>query len=479
MNNHRLLIDDITNIRRKDYICSLPRSAKANIMKQLFLISFIILSISSISKAQSIKAIPNGDFESWDSASYTYLDSPWISSNYGYLTPDSFINVTKVKGKTGFAVHIGSVINIMYQHGGHVAMMLLDSQTPAGISGYYRSHLINNDTAWVVVEFIKGGVFKLLKFPIFASKDTFTEFNFSIPMLPGRSDTVTIGAILDLPPSIADTGSWFELDQLAFTGSGITQQIPDGDFDSWTTIYSHLPTGWATPSSPANSGISKSTDHYSGKYSVKLSSQPSLGYFGELWSGKYGTGGPFNLTMDTLTGYYKYNSLMTDSGGISVNLMQGGSYVGFSKYYFHPSASWQYFELPINSFNNVPDTMQITINSTTDYNDTLGCSLYLDDLQLKSQPVTSGLHGLSKTASAISAFPDPTQNQLNIRFGSNPPSELGIKIYNPEGKLVLDNGFRSGSTTVTVPIDQLSAGLYFYEITANGSTVRNRFVKAN
>jgi len=448
-------------------------------MRHLLLLFLAIISISAITHAQTIKTIPNGDFENWDSTSYTYLDSPWVSSNYDYFTADSLINVTKVKGKIGSAVHIGSVISNIGQPGGHIAMMLMDSQTLGGVSGYYRSNFVNNDTAWIVVEFVKGGDIKLSKFPIFASRDTFTKFNFYLPTFPGRSDTVRIGAILDLPPYIADTGSWFELDQLAFTGPGVTQQITNGGFDSWTTIYSSTPTGWATPSSYANSGISKSTDHYSGKYSVKLTTQPNLGRFGELWSGADGKGGAYNLTVDTLTGYYKYNSRMTDSGEIMINLMEGGSYIGFNTYYFLPSASWQYFELPFNSFNNVPDTMQITINSTTDYNDTLGSNLYLDDLQLKSQPLISGITGLSKITSDITAFPDPAQNQLNIRFGNNAPSEFDLKIYNPEGRLVIDKGFHSGGSSVAVSIDQLSAGLYFYEITANGNIVRNKFVKIN
>ena len=130
----------------------------------------------------------------------------------------------------------------------------------------------------------------------------------------------------------------------------------------------------------------------------------------------------------------------------------------------------------INS-TSTPDTMRIDIYSSI--NGTGGGTLYLDDLQLKSQPHTAGISFNSKPDFGISAFPNPAQNQLNIHFSSNVPPEFGLKIYNSEGRLMIDNEFNSGSSTVTVPINQLSEGLYFYEIATNGSSVRNKFVKSN
>ncbi len=109
----------------------------------------------------------------------------------------------------------------------------------------------------------------------------------------------------------------------------------------------------------------------------------------------------------------------------------------------------------------------------------IGSILYLDDLQLKSQPHTAGLFDIIPKSIRITAFPDPAQNQLNIRFKDYVPSEFDLKIYNSQGRLLIDNQFNSGSSTISVPIGQLNAGLYFYEVTTDGSIIRNKFVKGN
>jgi len=84
-----------------------------------------------------------------------------------------------------------------------------------------------------------------------------------------------------------------------------------------------------------------------------------------------------------------------------------------------------------------------------------------------------------KSDIGIIAYPNPAQNQLNFHFSGTIPSEFGIRVYSAEGKLMMDNNYQSGSSTVSLPVSQLSAGLYFYEISANGSLLRDKFVKNN
>ncbi len=189
-------------------------------------------------------------------------------------------------------------------------------------------------------------------------------------------------------------------------------------------------------------------------------------------------GQPYQRTTDTLTGYYKYIPSGIDTGGLLVNLQSQGNILYQTGSNLPPTSTWTPFLIPINSPSR-PDTMRIDLYSSTNYLNTGGSTLFLDALQLKSQPHTAGISINSKPDFGISAFPNPAQNQLNIHFGSNVPSEFGMKIYNSEGRLMLDNEFNSGTSTITVPINQLSDGLYFYEISTNGTVVRNKFVKNN
>ncbi len=468
-------------------------------MKQLTLVFFAILLLSDLSKAQIVRAVPNGNFNTWDSVSFDNLDSPWITSNAECIAYTGNPNVTKVTGLSGQAVHLqtyvgnndtvpGEILNFDGYINGTPY-----TQSPSGFTGYYRCNINTHDTGYLTIGFIKNqDVYYQKIVPFYGNASSFTRFNIVID-LPFPPDSVTIDAVSgNLANSKYITnGSWLELDDLSFTGSGISQQLIDGNFDTWTTKSNDLPVGWHSPPAVfpnSENGISRAVGRNPGTYCLKMVEEPFPGNFGlpQLTSGIFPqtavaiTGGqPYQQIIDTLTGYYKYTPVGNDSAGIFINLQKdGGSYLQpLPGIVFGPAKSWTYFQFPIIS-PITPDTMRIDIYSSFLYPPGGGSAFYLDNLQLKSQPLASIL-SFSKPDFGISAFPDPAQNQLNIRFGGTVPSEFGLKIYNSEGCLLIDNQFNSGSSTITIPINQLSAGLYFYEVSVNGSTVRNKFVKAN
>ena len=459
-------------------------------MKRFLPVLFSMVLISGVSEAQTVKAIPNGDFENWDSTAFIDLNAPWITQNSFNISHYGTAAVTKVPGKVGSAVRLqthvkgtDTIVGTLLNNGTPYTQM------PTGISGYSKCNVLGQDTAFIVLEFIQAGIIIDFEAFPFTGTDTtsYTSFNFSFAdSLPMAPDSVYI--IIISSNEVDDvgitSGSWLELDQLAFTGIGITQQIPEGSFENWGTNSVDYPIGWqaAPPFQPGGpSGVGRSKDHYSGNYSVMMLAQDS-NYGPQLTSGQYDvygnlTGGlPYQLTTDTLTGYYKYITSHSDTGGVLVNLQNQGTNVLQTGVSLLQASTWTPFAIPISA-TITPDTMRIDLYSSTTFSGIGGSILYIDDLQLKSQ--TSGISFNSKPDFGISAFPDPAQNQLNIRFAGNVPSEFSLKIYNSEGRLMIDNEFNSGGSTYTVPIEQLCAGLYFYEITANGLTVRNKFVRGN
>ena len=468
-------------------------------MKQLLLIIFALVLISGISKAQTI---PNGDFETWNTTAYNEPDSPWVTSNFACIAATGHPNVTKVAGFSGQGIHLQTYIDNKHDtlvgevsNFGGFNLGVPYTQKPTAIKGYFRCSMTGHDTAYLAIGFIQGGYPYYIKYiPFYGNVSSFTLFTDTMN-LPFTPDSLIIAAVSsNLMNNVGvNAGSWLELDELTFTGTGITQQIADGNFEGWMSHSIDFPAGWQVstvnvqpgPGSNGN-GVSRSNDHYSGNYSIELASIPYLfgpqittGHFDQTGSTLGGL--PYSKLNDTLTGYYKYTTSGADSGIIVVSLQKNGMPVdsGGAGFFFTPTSSWKYFEV-LTHANATPDTMRIDISSTSDFSGMTMSSLYLDHLQLKSQPFkahNSGIDFNTNPSFGITAFPDPAQNQLNISLGNNIPSEFGLKIYNIEGRLMIEKEFNSGSSTVNIPIDQLSAGLYFYEVTANSFTVRSKFVK--
>lgn len=461
-------------------------------MKHLLLLFLAIILLSGTNKAQTISSIPNGDFEEWDSLSYTDLNYPWQTTNAEDFAAHGISTAFKVPGKSGYAVRLETIISGTDTMAGSIYSFITPvTQVIDGITGYFRCHIAKGDTAFLVVEFTSGNNLMAYDYYPFTGTDTatFQYFNFKLKdSLLTKSDQMGIIAVSsnELNNIGIQPGSWLELDELTATGRGITTNpIPDGGFESWITQLVHSPHHWQTdPPEGELNEINRSTDHVSGKYSMMLTDN-SFEHSINLTDGTFNlraqraTGGaPYALQKDTLTGYFKYITTKPDSGFIALYFTKKSVGIGGASYLFHSSTSWKYFELPFD-LASTPDSLLISLGSTQNPFDSLPSTLYLDDLQLKSQPHPAGIVNIPKPTFDVTAFPDPAKNQLNIRFSDIPVSGFEVKIYNTEGIVIIDKVFNPASSTITMPIDQLSSGMYFYEITYNGSEVRNKFVKAN
>ena len=82
---------------------------------------------------------------------------------------------------------------------------------------------------------------------------------------------------------------------------------------------------------------------------------------------------------------------------------------------------------------------------------------------------TTGIQNISNEA--ISVFPNPTHDMLNIKF--NNQENLLVKIYSINGQKVKE------ATTIAnqVNISELPNGMYFVELNVNGKTVHQKFIK--
>jgi len=124
--------------------------------------------------------------------------------------------------------------------------------------------------------------------------------------------------------------------------------------------------------------------------------------------------------------------------------------------------------LTIGNYKDNASTNFITIDSTAQY---AGAYYYIDDVSLILNPC-SGIEDVN-SKDAISVFPNPVKNVLNVATNNQVPSE--IKLYDATGKIYLQQQFVNAATINTEHLEQ---GIYFYEIKFNdGGTKHGKVIK--
>lgn len=455
-------------------------------MKKLLLI-LLLLQIKGYGQS-----IINGNFESWTTTPYEEPDG-WYSSNLFTLPEVGISNATKVTGQSGSAIMLETEIIGSDTAGAYFTNTLGDplsgeggvpySQMPTDITGYYKYNTVGNDTALLMVSFKSNGV--SISFDIFkitGTQGTFTAFSFPLNLLSTPDTVIIAAASSNLIDNIGvEDGSYLVLDELAFAGSGITQPIPNGDFDNWTTLNFDLLNDWGV----SGAGVAKTMDNYKGDYALTLQ---TIDYGGGdisasgITSGQYTDsstvgGQPFTNMVDTLMGYYKYITSGSDTAVINVSLYSNGTGTGWYEYYFTADTNYTYFEIPINE-STTPDTMRIDIASSKwPYTNAVdGSTLYLDELQLKSQPLTTGIISPISVKTKNLVYPNPVKESLTIKLNSG-FTTASLDIYDVAGRKVYAEVFGQ-KNLVKLNTSFLDAGIYFYELrNADGTILRDKFIK--
>ncbi|HXP52451.1 MAG TPA: T9SS type A sorting domain-containing protein, partial [Bacteroidia bacterium] len=80
---------------------------------------------------------------------------------------------------------------------------------------------------------------------------------------------------------------------------------------------------------------------------------------------------------------------------------------------------------------------------------------------------------------AISLYPNPAADKLNIEFNlQNPEGETTIKINDLLGKEVLTTStFLTSNKTITIDINTLAKGVYFIQVVNDTTTKVFKFIK--
>ena len=460
-------------------------------MKKILLpLSLLLTSITS--QAQSI-LLPNGDFENWTSFSY---DNPakWDHSNLFTVSGYGLANVSKVNGTSGsYAIRLETKVSgtdtIPAYFSNSDDPITGDGGVPytfqaTNFHGSYRYNITTGDTAWIILKFKNGGsIISDTMYPITGTQSTFTQFVYPIPAMGQTPDTLIIAAVSgNVINSYAKAGSWLEIDGLSFS-DGITNVVfQDGDFENWMSYNVDNPDDWTNY---GDGEVSKTTDKYTGSYALKLvSKDDGTGYIetGEVILGDPNTipGIPFTKSVDTLTGYYKYNTTgSTDVGMIIVTTADangipfGNPAIGI----LPPLANYGYFQLPIDASAGTPGYLIVYISSS-DVSSTGadGSTLYIDNLRLKNSP--NSVSGIERNMNAFTVFPNPAKDVLYIKPGQPTNNTATIHIYDMAGKIVGKHELsRNLAGVMQVQTGTYTPGVYHYEIQSGSVITRGKFVK--
>lgn len=465
-------------------------------MKKLLLILSVTIASTGNFKAQTI---PNGGFENWNTNSFENLNAPWDTPNSRNLENALPVNVTKIIGVSGYGVRLETVANATDTSFAYIANFRNEpngeggvpfSQIPTTLTGYYRYNLGTTDSAIFLVFFKKNGV--ILSQDFFQVRNAtgvqvnFVPFSFPLTSFTTVPDSVVFAAASSnaMSGNGVQVGSFLELDNVGFSGPGVTQQLAGGTFEDWSMQTNYSLMDWNVN---GQEGFSRISPGRTGNYAVRLETidygvsqgvhASGINLGNNSQAGPVG-GIPFSTLVDTLCGYYKYSTSGNDQWFFLYNLLQNGMNMSGEVYNFGPASNWTYFEIPLNPMLILHDTLNVTISSSSNWpvdNTTAGSTLVLDDIHFKSQQV--GLKSTNPFEMIISAYPNPTTDVLNLRWNKQFNENVTMSVYSISGQLISSEVIESRNNSAQVNVKNYTKGAYLITISSSNKTWKTTFIK--
>ncbi|HKI77571.1 MAG TPA: T9SS type A sorting domain-containing protein [Ignavibacteriaceae bacterium] len=259
--------------------------------------------------------------------------------------------------------------------------------------------------------------------------------------------------------------------------TGNTYEIPNGDFEYW--LYG-LPYGWSFNNVYYAVTLKKSSDVNSGSASVEGDATDSSG---TIIPPRLKMTLPFNKFLKSLQGYYKFNSASHDKFYVSVKLFKDSTVVAEGSYTDSLGASaYKQFNLDVSKAPNntvkFPDSLQIEITMKPGDSGLFhtGSQYIVDDVTIDN---ITGIENNPQQNTLPSKFtlyqnyPNPFNPSTKIKFDLTETSKVRLAVYNilgEEVKTLVNKSMSPGEHVATFNASDLSSGIYFYRINADGES---------
>ncbi len=457
-------------------------------MKKIYLFIALIGSI-----AVNAQQLPNNSFENWFTETYqslhNYLDSgdehrhnivKSTDAQDGNYAIKLFSTITNDDNNFGY------FINFDPDHftGGIPYTQHVDS-----VKGYYKAHIVAQDTAWFLAIFKSQGNTvggRVFPFDALKNTNTWTKFAFDTQMPFGVvPDTLMIAGVSSnaLNEIGMEDGSWIMFDNIEFTSAGSpTTPMPNNSFENWDDINVEKPNDFLTSLEwqDSSQSITKTTDASSGNYAIKLETAISMyqdtihgfvsnGQFDADWhliGGMPITQFPNQITFDV-----KNNIVNNSMTFINFKFKNNGNEVfNDGRSYNLTNTNYIHESLIINQTQPI-DTV-LFVSST---GDNPGTSMTLDNIVFY---YPSGVDEYIN-ARRIEAFPNPASNSLNFEIDAVKDNEIQISIFNLTGQKIIDKNYNltKGKHKISIDISSLAKGNYLYSIRTKSSVFSHKFIK--
>lgn len=262
-------------------------------------------------------------------------------------------------------------------------------------------------------------------------------------------------------------------------GASAQQQLPNAGFETWTSPLA--PDGWETPatlfSNTLTSYAVKDTttgNFVEGTASLKLTTDSVVSPNGKiLLSGFAEYFGVFTSKPDTLKFSYKYTPGLGDSANISINTYsyntvdsQYTDYLYGSILLAGTNGNWYSIFVPLVYQNTTgsPDSIVFDLTSSKGLQNegTKGSVVNFDNFRFVYK-TTVGIQEAALAYTNLKFFPNPATTQITFD-GSTSLVGHQVRIFSLDGKIILNEIMNSN----TVNVNELSNGLYIFEINKNG-----------
>lgn len=113
-----------------------------------------------------------------------------------------------------------------------------------------------------------------------------------------------------------------------------------------------------------------------------------------------------------------------------------------------------------------------------------GNNIYIDDINIyqgsPSDDIVDGIAGINElnNISHIAVYPNPTNGELNVSFSIQNDEKTTISIQDVSGKIIqahLINAI-NGENVVSIDTQKMGAGIYFMQISVNGTVKTKKFI---
>ena len=454
---------------------------------------------------------PNGDFETWTSATCDNLQNYPNSSNaqnfFRYHLPCNVVKTTDAYHGT-YAVQLSTDATATDTAFGYFINADPDgdpsswtggipyNEKPTGIRGYYKYNIATTDSATILIAFSKSGVnIGTYMYQIGGIHNTYTLFDFEFnPALPATPDSVIFGAIsckLGQQGPVGIPGEILKIDSVSFKGTTAQPALMDGDFELWKSQTFNSPDNWYLQNDN-ELAVNRTTDAKAGNYAIELqtflgdrdnhpvaqSGSISTGYYVDNCNNCAQQGGyPFSNMIDTLAFWYKYVPSGGDSAVVYLNFKKNGTEIYGTGSSLHAASTYQYKEIPFN-IGQTPDSVIVQFQSSS-WNDTLlsfvGSNLKIDQIHFKSQPLITNIFNY-KNGNTLSVFPNPTTGKIQIMTSGAVIRNL--EIYNVLGENIYKASDYKQQAMNEADLSDFQKGIYYIKVIyENGNAEMKTVIK--